>query len=153
MNRYLVVFLLLAVVIGFGATQYSEPKTQPEWKNLKVLPQNISDEKLDSIMDNFKISLGVKCGFCHAAVYDTSNHNPNINGNYKLDFASDAKEQKNVARYMMTMTDSINHKFFGLNEDGSANTVGAIMCYTCHRGNNMINRDDLLKVMPTEEHH
>jgi hypothetical protein len=51
-------------------------------KNLKVLPKNISKEKLDTIMDGFKDALGVKCGHCHAAQKD----NPR-----KLDFASDAK--------------------------------------------------------------
>ena len=42
-------------------------------------------------MDGFKAALGVRCNFCHA-----------FNG--KTDFASDEKEEKGIARYMMKMT-------------------------------------------------
>ena len=143
MNRYHFVFLLFSGLLAFGATQYNLP--DDGWKNLKVLPQNISDQALDSIMDNFKFALGVKCGFCHATNGDPLHP--------KLDFASDANPKKDVARYMMTMTDSINHKFFGYDENGNQVKTGVIMCYTCHRGSTEIASDDLMKLMPVEDHH
>ncbi len=34
-------------------------------RNLQVLPNDISDEKLDSIMQTYNKALGVKCDFCH----------------------------------------------------------------------------------------
>jgi hypothetical protein len=75
-------------------------------------------------MDNFKAALGVKCDYCHARSKD----NPK-----KLDFASDEKEYKLIAREMMKMTDKINKKYFKEHE-GNDN-VGAIQCMSCHRGN------------------
>jgi len=78
-------------------------------------------------MDGFKEALGVKCNFCHAPEADSSSHH--------LDFASDAKPEKNIARHMMKMTAKINKKYFSFNKDESGNTVPAISCITCHRGN------------------
>ena len=55
-----------------------------EWKNLKVLPQNISEDSLKGLMRGYNAALGVKCNFCHAENPDTK----------KMDFASDAKKEK-----------------------------------------------------------
>ena len=142
MNRYIILLLFFSTLIGFGATQYKS--STPEWKNLQVLPKDISDEKLDSIMDDFKISLGVKCGFCHARNADTSIH--------KLDFASDANEVKDVARYMMKMTDSINHTYFVPGDGNKNQPVNVVICYTCHRGTNEPSSKKLIPTMPVEQH-
>jgi hypothetical protein len=99
-----------------------EPKTFKS-KNLKVLPKNISYEELDSVMDSFKDALGVKCGHCHVPQKD----NPR-----KMDFASDAKPEKEMARKMMRMTSRINRKYFSPS-DGEA--MIQVQCQTCHRGN------------------
>ena len=117
------VFISL-IVFGIAATT---PPDEPKHKNLKILPKNISKEDLDKIMDGFKEALGVKCNFCHAPEADSSTHH--------LDFASDAKPEKNIARHMMKMTAKINKKYFSFNKDESGNTVPAISCITCHRGN------------------
>lgn len=110
-------------VIGMAATR--PPDEGP--KNLKVLPKNISHEDLDKIMDSWKAALGVKCGFCHAPFADSSNHH--------LDFASDAKPEKNIARHMYKMTGKINKKYFSFNKDDKGDVIPAISCITCHRGN------------------
>ena len=78
---------------------------------------------LDSIMDSFKDALGVKCGHCHASQKD----NPR-----KMDFASDAKPEKETARKMIRMTSRINKKYFN-HSDGQA--MVQVQCKTCHRGN------------------
>lgn len=92
-------------------------------KNLKVLPKNISHDELKNIMDDFKVALGVKCNFCHAARKDDPS---------KLDFASDENEHKEIARKMMRMTAKINKSYFNKKqEDGS---LKAISCATCHNG-------------------
>jgi len=118
------IVLISFIVFGIAATT---PPDEPKHKNLKILPKNISKEDLDKIMDGFKEALGVKCNFCHAPEADSTSHH--------LDFASDAKPEKNIARGMMKMTAKINKKYFSLYKDESGTTVPAISCITCHRGN------------------
>ncbi|MDQ2752427.1 MAG: c-type cytochrome, partial [Bacteroidota bacterium] len=77
------------------------------------------------IMDFFKASLGVKCGFCHAPDPDTG----------KLNFASDEKPEKDIARYMLRMTAGINKEYFNFNKTTNTDTIHAVTCYTCHNGN------------------
>jgi len=91
------VILSLVIIGGIAATK---PPEEHKFKNLKILPKNISMEDLDKVMDHFKEALGVKCNFCHAASKDSSNHH--------LDFASDEKPEKNIARKMYKMTVKIN---------------------------------------------
>jgi hypothetical protein len=117
------VLFISFIILGIAAT--TPPDDKP--KNLKVLPKNISHDDLDKIMDGFKEALGVKCNFCHAPSADTASHH--------LDFPSDAKPEKDIARHMMKMTAKINKKYFSFNKDDSGKTVPAISCITCHRGN------------------
>jgi hypothetical protein len=124
MKRSIVLLMTLLVAVALCSLSLPQegPKQQqhPKPQNLKVLPKDISHEELDKVMDGFKKSLGVKCGFCHAPRKD----NPQ-----KLDFASDDNEHKDVARAMMRMTAKINKKYF------KGNQPMAITCYTCHHGN------------------
>lgn len=94
----------------------------PHFKNLKILPKDISEEKLKLEMQLISKSLGVKCGFCHIKVED------------KWDFASDEKKHKLQARDMMLMTNDLNEKYFGADLKNAKPTDLAINCYTCHRG-------------------
>jgi hypothetical protein len=111
--------LVALVVLGIAASAPGHT-----FKNLKVLPKNISHDELDSIMKQFNSSLGVKCSFCHASQKD----NPK-----KLDFASDEKGEKNVTRDMMRMTTRINKKFFHYKKDDE-NPIPPVGCITCHHG-------------------
>ncbi len=113
----------LFMIAGIAATKPPEP---PKYKNLKILPKNISKEDLDKVMDHFKTALGVKCSFCHAPSKDTAQKWP--------DFASDEKPEKLIARKMMKMTSKINKKFFSDNKNEQGVTVPAVECMTCHRG-------------------
>jgi hypothetical protein len=97
--------------------------SQTEFKNLKILPKNISQEELDKVMDHFKLSLGVDCNYCHTRQLTVD----------ELDFASDKKPEKEIARKMMTMTTDINKKYFDFNNKQS--NIQAVTCVTCHRGN------------------
>jgi cytochrome c2 len=115
------------------------PKQQDTFKakNLKVLPKNISKEDLDKIMDGFKVSLGVRCNYCHASMKD----NPK-----KMDFASDDNAKKDIARDMMRMTAKINKKYFQHEmKDGKGQTE--ISCTTCHNGKSepVLKSDDVHK--------
>jgi hypothetical protein len=115
--------LIAFMVVGMAATKPSDDKPK---RNLKVLPKNISHEDLEKVMDGFKTALGVKCNFCHAASKDSTSHH--------LDFASDEKMEKGIARNMMRMSNKINKKYFSFNKDDKGNTVQAVTCITCHRG-------------------
>ena len=125
-KKFAVVAILFALTaIGMSAIRPTENDKPPK-RNLKVLPRDITHDQLDSTMDSWKAALGVKCNFCHAPSADSTNHH--------LDFASDAKPEKNMARYMFRMTAKINKKFFKDDKDDKGMMVAAISCKTCHRG-------------------
>ncbi len=115
-----IICILAAMTMSVAATERSSP---PVFKNLKVLPKNISNEDLDKIMDKFKYALNVKCGYCHARNDSTK----------KFDFVSDAKPEKEMARDMMRMTANINKKYFNFKKEKTAPEV--VTCITCHRQN------------------
>lgn len=96
-----------------------------EWKNLKVLPQNISEDSLKGLMRGYNAALGVKCNFCHAENPDTK----------KMDFASDAKKEKEFARHMIVMTRDINAKNFNWENSKNPEMINVVTCVMCHRGN------------------
>jgi hypothetical protein len=132
---------ILGLFIAVGAT--TNTSSSPEgFKNLQVLPKDISKDQLDSIMRDYAVSLGVRCGFCHARNADTTNHH--------LDFASDAKDEKKAARSMMKMAADLNANHFNFNNSTRPDTIHMIVCYTCHRGNKQPDgksvQADLMKV-------
>ena len=126
----IIIFAVILLLSSLAAV-LPEAKDQPKFKNLKVLPKNISEEKLDSIMDNFNYSLGVNCIYCHVRA-DKGD---------ELNFVSDGKSEKDIARNMMRMTDNINKKYFRFNNDKAA--LRAVNCMTCHRMNPIPITDNL----------
>jgi hypothetical protein len=127
---HLSAILAVALIITMGASaDYSSGKnSKPDegFKNLKVLPKDISNEALHSIMNEWCISLGVHCNFCHARKADTTQRG--------LDFASDKKEEKEAARHMYKMTAYLNANYFNWNNSTRPDTIRYVVCYTCHRG-------------------
>lgn len=132
-GKKLVVGLTLTalMIVAMAATRPSNaahpPADSKPKRNLKVLPKDISHEDLDKVMDSWKAALGVKCNFCHAPSADSTSH--------RLDFASDAKPEKQMAREMFKMTAKINKKYFHDNKNEQGMMVPTISCMTCHRGN------------------
>jgi cytochrome c553 len=123
-KKFAVVVVLFALTaIGMSAIRPQADK--PPKRNLKVLPRDISHDDLDKVMDTWKTALGVHCNFCHASSADSTNHH--------LDFASDAKPEKNIARHMFIMAGKINKKYFKFDKDDKS-AVAAVTCMTCHRG-------------------
>src|SRR5580692_5452583 len=99
-NKKAIVMGALVVTVTIGAAATSSVR---RYENLKVLPRNISSKDLQGIMtDDFEDGLGVTCGFCHAPAMD----------GHGLDFASDAKPEKEMARAMMRTVLGINKKYF-----------------------------------------
>lgn len=136
MNKsILVIAACLMCVFGFQAFTTSP---EPGFQNLKILPKNISEDGLDSVMHFFTASLGVHCTYCHQGDPATR----------KMDFASDAKPEKLIARKMMLMNIDINKNDFQqiaesmdsgkmeMSTDTSAVSymLKYVTCYTCHHG-------------------
>ena len=126
-SRKIVVMISMTVMVTAAVAFTTPPLPQDNgFKNLKILPKDISHEQLGHIMHEFNQSLGVKCNFCHAPSKDTAVHHP--------DFASDEKPEKQIARSMMKMTVKINDKFFGTKHAYIGDSTLTVTCATCHHG-------------------
>jgi hypothetical protein len=132
-KHLIVLSLFVFVLMGFVA---SRPPAS-NFKNLKVLPKDISKQHLDELMEEFSHSLGVKCDFCHAKQKD----NPQY-----IDAASDVKPEKTVARKMITMSNKINKKYFhGKAKYGQEGVMLELRCVTCHHGEPHPEADEIMK--------
>jgi hypothetical protein len=121
--KKLIAVTALSVFVFIGIAAVDKPANK-DFKNLQVLPKNITADSLDKIMDGFNAGLGVDCKFCHTWNQDI----------YKMEFDKDTKPEKEIARKMMRMTMEVNKKYFQFNEEVTAAQVQAITCYTCHKG-------------------
>ena len=120
-NKFVaIVGLALFVFIGIAA---SKPAGNKE-RNLKVLPKDISDADLDSVMKGYSKALNVDCDFCHAENKDKND----------IDFASDDKPEKEITRIMMKLTAAVNKDYFDYTIVYKAGETMAVSCYTCHDG-------------------
>ena len=120
--KKLVALAALFAFVFIGIAAVEEPAG--EFKNLQVLPKNITPDSLDRIMDGFNAGLGVNCSFCH-----TENK-----GTKQLEAEKDTKPEKEITRNMMRMTMDINKNYFQFNEEVTAAKIQAVTCYTCHKG-------------------
>jgi hypothetical protein len=124
-NRKFIVIAVLvaAVIISVAAIEPTHHKE--DFTNLQVLPKDISPKALQQIMvDEFQDGLGVGCNFCHA----------NEKGSLHLDYASDEKPEKEIARSMMRMTMDINKKYFEDEHPLIGDSLMTISCVSCHNG-------------------
>ncbi len=115
------VSLTAFVVLSLAAVNAPAEKK----RNLKVLPKDISDARLDSFMQVYNKALGVKCDFCHVPLREFKD---------SLDYASDAEPMKNNARKMMEMTIHLNKTYFYFDTNTPPVYLNTISCKTCHRG-------------------
>lgn len=116
---FIAIIMTCAVAaIGMSFTYHPE-------RNLKVLPKDISDKKLDSIMRSYTTALGVNCNFCHKAAADDPE---------KLDYASDEDPMKENARGMMRMVKEMNTTYFYFDKTVQPEFLNVVHCKTCHRG-------------------
>ena len=135
--------LPLALIIIIGCTTATPTASAPaatasQFKNLQVFPRDIPRDDLIAAMRVFTRSLGVKCNHCHVV---TATEPKEV-----LDFPSDAKEEKKVARVMLRMTTELNaawlprvemaegHPAEVVNVTPQQAVSGRIGCWTCHRG-------------------
>jgi len=121
-NKKLIAITGVLGIVIFTATVSMVPAR--EYKNLKVLPKDISHDDLGKVMGLWSKSLGVHCNYCHALNDETK----------KIDFVSDAKPEKEMARHMFKIMEKLNKKYFKAEKDSTGMiNQSAVTCYTCHR--------------------
>jgi hypothetical protein len=125
-SRKKTIALLTICLAVAGAQTFAQREHHDEEppKNLKVLPKNTTHEEIHTIMRGYSQALGVHCNYCHEAK-GGGGDKP------RLDFPSDAKPEKEIARKMIKMVDAINNKYLAKIEDGE---LERITCVTCHMG-------------------
>jgi hypothetical protein len=124
-NRKLLLIAALSVPVTIVAATTTSTAPDGQYINLKVLPKNIAPKDLKKIMiDEFEDGLGVGCNFCHAQGKEIG----------ELDFASDAKPEKEIARAMMRMTLGINKKYLKIKHPMLGSGQLVVTCNTCHNG-------------------
>ena len=122
------VALLLLMVIGMAFSITSEPR----YRNLKVLPRDISERQLDSIMSAYTKALRVSCDFCH--IPPKKDPFSLAKPTEELDFALDMP-MKEEARKMIRLQIDINKKYFYNDSTIRPEYLNVVGCNTCHRGN------------------
>lgn len=119
---------LSVVVLVIMLAAFSAPITAQipeEFTNLKVLPEDIPQRQLLTIMRGFTRALGVRCSTCHVGEesQDLSEY----------DFASDDEATKRTAREMIKMVQSINENVIAALPDRGSPEI-EVSCVTCHAG-------------------
>lgn len=119
--RHAVAIASLALFVGWPAPSALAqiPRT---FTNLQVLPKDISRPQLVATMRGFAGALGVRCTHCHVGPDDLQG----------MDFATDEKESKKVARTMLRMVRGINADFIGTLPAADPPRQ-QVTCLTCHR--------------------
>jgi len=146
-------FAGLLALAAAAPRAYAQLPAKPE--NLQVLPKDLPTDTVVQIMRGFAGALGVRCQFCHVerqpageapAGPPAGGPPPGAPGGagpgggrggpfQNFDFKADDKHNKQIARVMIRMMDTINTRLLAAipNRDNPATDV---TCYTCHRGAN-----------------
>ncbi len=133
--------LAVAALIAQGSL--AQPRPEPKATNLQVLDSTMSHDELIDQMGKFTLALGVGCDYCHSPSKDPNSR--------EMDFASDAKKEKHIARAMLRMTHDINANYVGKISELETPRV-AVECMTCHRGQTEpIQLEDLLAQVLAEK--
>jgi len=106
---------------GGGGAQQRPPE------NLKFFPKDTPRDTLLTYMRGFTYALGVNCAFCHVEEPPTQ-----PGGRPQLRPALDDKTEKQAARYMLAMMDTLNR--ITLSKVPGRHEAVRITCVTCHRG-------------------
>jgi hypothetical protein len=110
-------FLFAVVVLAITPAVAQFPD---KFKNLQVLPKDISKDDLQFTMRGFAFALNVTCPYCHVQKADM-----------KMDFPADDKDTKKTARVMLQMVAAINRDY--VSKIGKPSPV-QVQCITCHHG-------------------
>jgi hypothetical protein len=116
------VALFLALRAMEGAAQAPGKWPPDSLINTRVIPKGTSTTQVWGTMRNFTTHLGVTCQYCHVGAADAPLE--------KIDYASDFRRTKLVARQMMLMLQEINRRIDTIPGGGKLQ----VTCNTCHRG-------------------
>ncbi|MDO9376274.1 MAG: c-type cytochrome [Bacteroidota bacterium] len=125
----IVALVTLAIFVTAGTT--NPPRSTQKFKNLKVLPQDITEKQLDSTMKAYNKALQVSCDFCHVKKTNITGI-PSVSDT--LDFPLD-NGMKDYARKMIRLSIDINKNYFYSDTTIRPEFVNVVSCNTCHRGN------------------
>lgn len=114
------IWLLLAAI--------AQGQIPDKFRNLQVLPRDISKQDLTETMRGFTAALGVRCPFCHVG-----REGEPLN---TFDFASDDRPTKRTARTMIRMVRQINTEYLAKLPNRTAPSL-QVRCETCHHGHNL----------------
>jgi len=123
-QRFGFVVLFGAILFGCSALAQESWSWPEKPKNLQVLPKGWSGSRLQPVMIGFTRALGVRCSYCHKG------EEGKPLGTY--DFAADENPNKNRAREMYRMLESINDHLKNIQPSGDQRVN--MWCNTCHRG-------------------
>lgn len=118
--------LAVAALIAAAPTYAQAPGKWPpdSLVNLQVIGRTTSVIAVWGQMRNMAGALGVECTYCHVG-----NEGASLE---EIDYASDSKRSKQVAREMLRLVDEANRRLTTLPERPSP-TI-SVTCRTCHRG-------------------
>jgi tetratricopeptide (TPR) repeat protein len=117
-------WIALAGLMLWGAT--ARAQFPDKFTNLKVLPKDISKDKLQSMMRGFAFALNVRCEHCHTEKPGGKK--------FEMDFAADDKEAKKTARLMIEMVATINRDYINKLSTTTTPIPISVQCVTCHHG-------------------
>jgi len=122
--------LVIALVASTGVHRAA---AQPPGKwppdslvNVQVIPKSTQPVQVWGMMRNIAGALGVSCTFCHVGSDTTPLE--------RIDFATDEKRNKRVARQMMRMVQEVNGRLDTIPSRPTPTVT--VTCITCHRGVN-----------------
>jgi len=132
LNKKSLVLISLIIISVMAISATISPVAK--YKNLKILPQDITEARLDSIMHSYNKALKVSCDFCHEeAKKDPFSIVPITTTGKVLDFSLDNPMKEN-ARKMMLLTIDINKNYFRHDSLVKPVYMNVVSCITCHRG-------------------
>jgi tetratricopeptide (TPR) repeat protein len=120
----------LAVAVLLAASPFPSPAQAPgkfppdSLINTQVIPHGTPVMQVVGTMRDVAFALGVRCTFCHVGTEEMPLA--------QVDFASDEKRNKLVARQMMRMVQEVNRRLDTIPEPGMP--ALDVTCATCHRG-------------------
>ena len=126
MRTFIVIALVAAGAVDSAAAQPPGKWPPDSLVNVQVIPRTTQPVQVWGMMRNIAGALGVSCTFCHVGS-DTAPLE-------RIDFATDEKRNKRVARQMMRMVQEVNNRLDTI--PSRPTPTVAVTCITCHRGIN-----------------
>ena len=117
--------VVMLVAAGSPAVAQGGGGQQQPYENLKYFSKDIPRDSLTTIMRGFTYALGVNCSYCHVEEQQP-------NGRPRTRYGPDDKIEKQKARFMLAMTDTLNR--VTLAAVPQRHEAVRVNCVTCHRG-------------------